>query len=321
MTTMFPELETLKIAVALPSYDGQAINRVPVAMMARQCPLAEFIPTQTSLLAACFNLCLSQAMRWRDQGKCDYFLMIHADIFPSSANWFEQLWGAYKDSGAQLICAVSPIKSEKGLTSIGIDVEDVDAEKEARDLLDEFEALVREGQEIVSSEHGAVVDAKIKLAEQKIISAMTGYPAHKRQFLSAPRRLTMKECHAGPKTFTHPRILLNTGCMLFDMREPWVDQAVENGVKKNGPGRMYFHIDDSIQWIDGEPHTRGASEDWNFTRMARAAGCPPDKIFATLAMPLEHVGQMRFPTAIPWGTLDRDDAIPPLQQPVMGEKK
>lgn len=301
MTTNFPELETLKIAVALPSYDGRALNRVPIAMMARQVPLAEFIPTQTSLLAACFNMTLTQAMRWRDQGKCDYFLMLHDDIFPSHADWFEELWGAYKDSGASLICAVSPIKSEKGLTSIGIDVENVDDKKEANDLLSSWKK-------------NSVTDPEIA-AEQKtqIIRAMTGYPAHKRMFASAPRRLTLKECHAGPKTFTHPRILLNTGCMLFDMREPWVDQAVENGVKKNGPGRMYFHIDDSIQWIDGEPHTRGASEDWNFTRMARLAGCPHDKIFATLAMPLEHVGQMRFPTGHAWGTLDRDDAVPPVK--------
>ena len=296
MTTAFPELETLKLVVSLPSYDGRALNRVPLMHLARQVPNAIPIPTQTSLLAACFNITFCAAMRLRSEGYT-HFLMCHDDIFPLHQNWFEELWGAYRDSGASLICAVSPIKSEKGLTSIGIDVEDVDAEKEARELLEKY------GNARMSCVDE--IQKTIPDLEEQIIKAMTGYPARKRMFASAPRRLTLRECFKMPTTFTHPRILLNTGCMLFDMREPWVDQAG----RPDGPGKVFFHIDDSIQWNNGEPHTRGASEDWNFTRMARAAGCPHDKIFATLAMPLEHVGQMRFPTDHAWGTLSKDDAV------------
>jgi hypothetical protein len=235
VTDKFPELESLKLAVALPSYNGTRHNGVPLMYLSRQVPQFAPIATQSSLLAMVFNITLATAMKWRDAGHATHYLMLHDDIVPTSQNWFEELWGAYKASNAQLICAVSPIKDARGLTSIAVETE------------------------------GGVMK---------------------------PRRLTMREIDKGPVTFTMPGLLLNTGCMLFDLREPWVDDC-------------YFHIDDKIHWVDGVPHPQSASEDWNFTRMARAAGC--ERIYATSAMPLEHVGQARFPNHGAWGSLEQDD--------------
>lgn len=233
MTALFPELDELKLAVALPSYNGTRHNGVQLMHLARQVPHAEPIATQSSLLALTFNITLSTALRMRDEGRATHFLMLHDDIVPKDTNWFEQLWGAWKDSNAQLMCAVSPIKDERGLTSIAVET-----------------------------------DNRWK-----------------------PRRLTMKEVFAGPVTFSHPSLLLNTGCMMLDLRDPWVEKC-------------HFNVEDLIEWVDRKPVPRTFSEDWNFSRMARRAGC--ERIYATRAMRLEHVGQQRFPNYSTWG-LDHDD--------------
>ena len=233
MTALFPELDELRLAVALPSYNGARYNTVPLMHLARQVPHAIPIPTQSSLLALTFNLTLTNAFRLAKEGKATHYLMLHDDIVPKDANWFEQLWGAWKDSKAQLMCAVSPIKDDRGLTSVAVE---------------------------------------------------SGDPWK-------PRRLTMKEVFAGPVTFSHPSILLNTGCMMFDLRDPWVQKC-------------WFKIDDNMTWTDGIPVPRVMPEDWQFSRMARAAGC--ERIFATRAMRLEHIGQQRYPNDATWG-LEHDD--------------
>lgn len=233
MTALFPELNDLRLVVALPSYNGTRHNAVPLMHLARQVPLAEPVAPQSSLLAMSFNLCLATALRMRDEGRATHFLMVHDDIVPRGSNWFEVLWGAWKDSEAELLCAVSPIKDDRGLTSIAVESSDP----------------------------------------------------------WRPRRLTMKEVAAGPVTFSHPDILLNTGCMMFDLRDPWVDKC-------------HFTVSDSVEWRDGKMWPRVMSEDWAFTRMARAAGAR--RIYATRAMHLDHVGQHRYPNDATWG-MEHDD--------------
>lgn len=80
--------------------------------------------------------------------------------------------------------------------------------------------------------------------------------------------------------YTHPQLLLNTGMMLFDLRQPWVN-------------KVHFTIDDAILEKDGLRVPVNASEDWNFTRMARAAGAK--NIYATNAVKLLHCGRAWFP--------------------------
>ena len=41
----------------------------------------------------------------------------------------------------------------------------------------------------------------------------------------AVRRFTMKEILARPETFTHPDLLVNTGMLLVDMRDDWIERA------------------------------------------------------------------------------------------------
>lgn len=292
MSKMFPELDDLKLAVALPSYNGTRHNGPALFYLREYVPKAIPIATQTSLLAMCFNITFSIAMRLRDEGKATHFLMLHDDIVPLDQNWFEELWSAYKDpegnNGTGMICAVSPIKDQRGFTSIAV-------EKEVAEESDDALGTLRRVIEASSGFRGPKDDgfeAWLKANFKDVLDRLSGIPP--KRFFTKPQRLTMTQIHNGPQTFTHPGLLLNTGCLLFDMREPWVDQATTKG-----RGNLYFTIQDHIEWIDGIPHPSSASEDWNFTRMARAAGCP--KIYATRKMPLEHIGQARFSSKEVWG--------------------
>ncbi len=216
-------LSELKLAIALPSYDGRRHNALPIHGLAKQVPNCTPIDSRGSLLAHVFNQCLVTAFNLRKEGKVTHMLMLHDDILPCEGDWFENFWNAFQSADAQLMSVISPIKDGRGLTSTAV------------------EGPTRWN----------------------------------------PRRLTLTECHAQKEmTFTRPDILLNTGCMLMDLRDDWVNKC-------------YFSITDEIVWQDGVPTARVEPEDWGFTRMARAAGC--QRIFATRAVKLLHCGTQMFP--------------------------
>ena len=106
----------------------------------------------------------------------------------------------------------------------------------------------------------------------------------------SPRRLTMKELHKMEPTFTHPKLLINTGLLLIDLRKDWTN-------------KIYFHFDDEITTRFGRRQARFKPEDWNFSKDARALGAT---IYATREVTLTHHGQQKFPTAFPWGEWEHD---------------
>jgi SAM-dependent methyltransferase len=105
------------------------------------------------------------------------------------------------------------------------------------------------------------------------------------------RRLTMKEIHAMPPTFTHPKLLLNTGLMVVDLSKTWTTSA-------------YFTIEDRITKYHGRRSPQLMPEDWGFSRMALKAGA---KLFATREVRLTHFGEFGFTNAQPWGTVSTDE--------------
>ena len=117
----------------------------------------------------------------------------------------------------------------------------------------------------------------------------------------APHRLTMREIHKMEPTFTHPKLLINTGLMLVDLRKDWTNH-------------IWFHFDDKIainSYGKRQPFMR--PEDWNFSKDARKLGA---SIYATREVTLTHHGQQSFPTAFPWGEWDHDqvyhcEGVPP----------
>lgn len=89
-------------------------------------------------------------------------------------------------------------------------------------------------------------------------------------------KMTLEEIAAKyPPTFTDPLILLNTGLMLVDLRKPFAE-------------KVWFEFRDSIHKDEkGTWFASSLSEDYGFTRMARAQGA---KLFATTEIKVAHCG-------------------------------
>ncbi len=106
------------------------------------------------------------------------------------------------------------------------------------------------------------------------------------------RRLAMKEVFDLEATFTHPRLLVNTGLMLVDITKPWVE-------------KIHFHFDDAIIEHHGKRVAVFSPEDWNFSMDARAVGA---SLFATRAVRVQHAGKSNFSNDSAWGTWETDRA-------------
>lgn len=105
------------------------------------------------------------------------------------------------------------------------------------------------------------------------------------------RRLTLDEVHKNfEPTFTHEKLLLNTGLMLIDLSKPWIEE-------------LHFEFEDKIIKIGDQFVEVGVPEDWKFSRDAREMGA---SLWATREIIVEHLGGGRWPNATPWGTLKTD---------------
>jgi hypothetical protein len=105
------------------------------------------------------------------------------------------------------------------------------------------------------------------------------------------KRYTMRELATMPETFTHEKILLNTGVMLMDLSAPWIEETV------------FQMKDEVIRDKDGNFAPQTLSEDWFFSKWARSKGA---RLFATRAIQLDHVGVHSFPNVGAWGTVQTE---------------
>ncbi len=240
-----------KTVLAIPTYLSRLENAGVlfsiVHATAKDSP-HEWRLAQSSSSANCtgMNSLFIEALDLRDQGEATHFLMLHNDIVPQ-IGFIDKMHEVMERTGCDILSAVSPIKDEKGLTSIALDEQIGD-----------------------------------------------------RDFDWAPRRLTMREIHKLEPTFTRPNLLINTGCMLVDLRKDWTNH-------------IWFHFDDRIAVFNGKRQPQMRPEDWNFSKDARKLGAV---IYATREVTLTHHGQQAFPTAFPWGEWDTDqvyycEGVPP----------
>lgn len=126
------------------------------------------------------------------------------------------------------------------------------------------------------------------------------------------RRLTMQEVMGLPETFgqadtvaagmnpDNRSLYVNTGCMLVNLRKPWVRQTNDFGDLL-----CYFTIRDGIQITDGRYDVRVIPEDWGFSRMVQETD-PSAKVLATRAVKLRHWGDHGYDNQTPWGSLVED---------------
>ena len=110
-----------------------------------------------------------------------------------------------------------------------------------------------------------------------------------------PRRLTMTEIMDMPCTWTSPNVLVNTGLLLVDFTEPWVEN-------------ICFTINDKIHKPNGKWVTEVESEDWNFSRQCRALGID---LWVTRRVAVQHMGRSQWRNDVKWGQPVDPGVIPP----------
>lgn len=106
-----------------------------------------------------------------------------------------------------------------------------------------------------------------------------------------PIRFTMKEIMQLPESFTHPRLMLNTGLMIIDMRKPWAHELV-------------FDIDSRVDVDNFRPYF--LPEDWQMSRFAQVNGA---SLWATRKVRAVHVGEAPFGNDKPWGLCATEGAM------------
>lgn len=150
--------------------------------------------------------------------------------------------------------------------------------------------------------------------------------------LTNPRRFTLKEVlEELPETFDaagcgYPGrpLLVNTGCLLVDLRKAWVrhvcfqvsSKLVWNIAKSKVPREEVLHdigpppcwINERVYVIDREDHVEYTvlinPEDWDFSRQANSHGA---SVFATRKVKLKHFGAGIYPNYSVQGLWQHDD--------------
>jgi hypothetical protein len=113
-----------------------------------------------------------------------------------------------------------------------------------------------------------------------------------------PRRLTVQELLDRPVTWTHGRLLVNTGMMLVDFREAWVE-------------KVCFTVRDRIHKPNGKWVCEVESEDWNFSRQLRALGIAP---WVTRRVGVTHMGIAGWRNDLRWGSAIDPNVSEPLSE-------
>jgi len=99
------------------------------------------------------------------------------------------------------------------------------------------------------------------------------------------RRLTVTEILDMPVTWTSPDVLVNTGMLLIDFREPWVE-------------RVCFTIKDMIHKPNGKWVAEVQSEDWYWSRQVKELGVD---LWVTRRVALQHLGRGSWRNDVRWG--------------------
>ena len=129
------------------------------------------------------------------------------------------------------------------------------------------------------------------------------------------QRITQQEMRDRPETWTDPRLLINTGLMIVDFSQPWVEEfafTINDRIIKNSRGRWEAEV---------EP------EDWNFSRFLHSRNVP---VYVTRTIPAAHWGEVAWDNQEVWGhktdptlaeSLRRTSQPPGLESNPLGEGK
>lgn len=216
----------VKVLAGLPTYDGTRWNAAAVGSM--YVSKIDTFEVSTSLLTSAHNRCWVEALNKRnDNPPVTHLLLLHSDVVPLAFTWFQDLWEEFEKNSCKVLSVAIPIKNEIGLTSIGLETDDI----------------------------------------------------------WHPRRLTVSEILDRPVTWTDPKVLVNTGMLLVDVRDPWVENVC-------------FTIRDKIHKPNGKWVSEVESEDWNWSRQVREQGID---LWVTRRVSLQHMGRGSWRNDVRWG--------------------
>jgi hypothetical protein len=138
-----------------------------------------------------------------------------------------------------------------------------------------------------------VVSALMPIKDERGLTS-TGWDTEDR---FSPKRMTMVEAEQIGVSYTHPKLLINTGLMLVDFTQPWIEEVC-------------FTINDEIRTAE-HPETKAKyfypavePEDWNFSRWLIARGIPR---YVTRALKAVHQGNFNYPNFGGWGASKVDE--------------
>lgn len=123
----YPGLLPIRVALALPTYDGTRHNAMGMVDAAINTDHVTFIEAYGSLLAHVFNRTLIAALGAMESQKLTHFVMMHSDIVPEDG-WIRKLYEAHQSvGGSGIISVVSPIKgtAHDMATSTAMETEDI----------------------------------------------------------------------------------------------------------------------------------------------------------------------------------------------------
>jgi len=112
----------IKVFVGIPSYNGEVRwNLTKILTFASEKGYLSKTNCQCSSAINCnFNSLYAQALNHRGAG-ITHFLLLHADIDIQEKNWVDKMVDLSIQHKADVLSAVSPIKSAEGLTSTALD--------------------------------------------------------------------------------------------------------------------------------------------------------------------------------------------------------
>lgn len=107
----------MNLFIATPSYNGDvSAELLPALLNGLPRMPWTFQPLSSSFLTRTFNELWCMALNENS----DYFLMVHADIVPTSPNWGQVMLDTLRAQEADALAVIMPIKDDLGLTSFAL---------------------------------------------------------------------------------------------------------------------------------------------------------------------------------------------------------
>lgn len=110
----------MKAFLGIPTHDGRVGHFTVTAILGAGRGLALMKIDIESAFVLCINRLLCEALNARAAG-VTHFCLLHSDIEIKTPQWLDKMAIVMKNTDADVLSAVVPIKNESGLTSTGIE--------------------------------------------------------------------------------------------------------------------------------------------------------------------------------------------------------